>query len=77
MYPGMDVIDLDSSGSSQDHNVRAFPAGAQSLLLMMVHPDQVCWLVVMRQINCTDGRAMETVGPESFVTPVLTGVRQN
>ena len=48
MYRGMDAIDLDSSGSSQDHNVRAFPAGAQSVLLMMVHPDQVCWLAVMR-----------------------------
>lgn len=27
MYPGMDAIDLDSSGSSQDHNVRTFPVG--------------------------------------------------
>lgn len=24
MYPGMDTIDLDSSGSSQDHIVRPF-----------------------------------------------------
>lgn len=80
-YRGMDATDLDSSENSQDHSVRTFPVVAQSLLLTMVHPDQACWLVIMRfnrwQINRTGSRAMETVGSESFVTPVLTGVRQN
>lgn len=78
MYPGMDAIDLDSSGSSQDHNVRTFPVGAQSLLLLMFHPDQASRLVVLR---FNRWQIVQVAEPwkqsESFVTPVLTKVRQN
>ena len=47
MYPGMNAIDFDSSGSNQDHKVRAFPVGTESLLLMTFHADQVSQLVAM------------------------------
>lgn len=81
MYPEMDTIELDSSGSSQDcnvRNVRTFPAGTQSLLLLMFPPDQASWLVVMR---FNRWQIVQVAEPwkqsESFVIPVLTKVRQN
>lgn len=55
--------------------------GTESLLLMTFHPDQVSQLVVSHVVqqmaDHTDNRTMETVGHESFVTSVVTGVMQN
>lgn len=79
MYAGMNAVDFDSSGSNQDHKVRAFPVGTESPSDdISPRPGlSVGSYVVHQTADQTDGRTRETVGHESFDTSVVTGVRQN
>lgn len=79
IYLGMNAVDFDSSGSNQEHKVRAFPVGTESPLDdISPRPGlSVGSHVVHQMADHTDGRTTETVRHESFDTSVVTGVRQS